>query len=193
MVAPTPGARWLDLCAGAGGKTLQLATMLGPKGRVTAHDIRRDALMELRRRLIRGGMHNIAVEPVLPEPGPITFDGVLVDAPCSSSGTWRRHPYLRHQTTPGMVMEYAHEQFTLLRRGGSFVAAGGRLIYATCSLSRFENEDIVDAFLREERGFALEPPPVLLEGVTASASGCVTLWPSALDSDGYFLACMRRR
>jgi 16S rRNA (cytosine967-C5)-methyltransferase len=193
MAAPAPGGRWLDLCAGAGGKTLQLAALLGPKGRVTAHDIRRDALMELRRRLIRANLHTIAIEPVLPEPGPISFDGVLVDAPCSSSGTWRRHPYLRHQTTPGIVMDYAREQRVLLRRGASYVAPGGRLLYATCSLSRFENEDIIDAFLREERGFALEPPPALPEGVTAGPGGSVTLWPSTLDSDGYFLACLRRR
>lgn len=193
MAAPATGGRWLDLCAGAGGKTLQLATMIGPKGTVTAHDIRRDALMELRRRLIRASLRNITVEPVLPEPGPITFDGVLVDAPCSASGTWRRHPYLRHQTTPGVVMDYAREQLTLLRRGGSFVAPGGRLIYATCSLSRFENENVVAAFLREERGFALEAPANLSEGLVAAPSGTVTIWPSALDSDGYFLACLRRK
>jgi 16S rRNA (cytosine967-C5)-methyltransferase len=193
IAAPAPGGRWLDLCAGAGGKSLQLAAMVGSTGRVTAHDIRRDALMETRRRLIRAGVRNLIVEPVLPEPGPVTFDGVLVDAPCSASGTWRRHPFLRHQTIPGSIMDYAREQFTLLRRGGSYVAPGGRLVYATCSLSRFENEDVVDAFLREETGFALERPTTLPEGVTAAESGCVTLWPSALDSDGYFIACMRRK
>ncbi len=193
MVAPAPGQRWLDLCAGAGGKTLQLASQLGAKGRVTAHDIRRDALMELRRRLLRAGLRNIIIEPVLPEPGPATFDGVLVDAPCSASGTWRRHPYLRHQTTPKMVMDCAREQLTLLRRGGSYVAPGGRLIYATCSLSRFENEDVVDTFLRDDDEFVLEKPSALPPGVAPAENRTVTLWPSVLDSDGYFLACLRRR
>lgn len=193
MAAPAVGEHWLDLCAGAGGKTLQLAVALGPSGRVTAHDIRREALVELRRRFMRAGLQNIVVEPVLPEPGPTHWAGVLVDAPCSSSGTWRRHPFLRHQTTPKTIRDYAHAQLPLLRRGASYVAPGGRLVYATCSLSRHENEEIVGALLREEPDFALERPPYLPEGVVAAPSGCVTLLPSALDSDGYFLACMRRR
>jgi 16S rRNA (cytosine967-C5)-methyltransferase len=149
--------------------------------------------METRRRLIRAGLRNILIEPVLPEPGPTTFDGVLVDAPCSASGTWRRHPFLRHQTTPGSVMDYAKEQLVLLHRGASYVAPGGRLIYATCSLSRFENAEVVDQFLRDDPGFVLEKPKALPDGVTAEPSGCVTLWPSALDSDGYFIACLRRK
>lgn len=192
MAAPAPGERWLDLCAGAGGKTLQLAALVGPKGHVTAHDIRRDALVELRRRQMRARLKNITIEPVLPDPGPVHFAGVLVDAPCSASGTWRRHPYLRHQTAPKMVMDYARQQRELLHRGAAYVAPGGRLLYATCSLSRFENEDVIDAFLREARDFALEPPPLLPAGVSAAESGSVTLWPSQLDSDGYFLACLRR-
>lgn len=192
ITAPEPGGRWLDLCAGAGGKTLQLAAMLGPKGQVTAYDIRRDALMELRRRLLRANLKNIVIEPVLPDPGPTTFAGVLVDAPCSASGTWRRHPFLRYQTEPKLVMDYAKDQLALLQRGGSYVAHGGRLVYATCSLSRFENEAVINAFLRRNREFALETPAQLPAGVVAAESGCVTIWPSALDSDGYFLACMRR-
>lgn len=192
MAAPDPGGHWLDFCAGAGGKTLQLADLLGPGGRVTAHDIRREALVELKRRMMRSGLKNIVVEPVLPEPGRVQFDGVLVDAPCSASGTWRRHPFLRHQTTPAVIERYAAEQLKLLERAAPFVARGGRLVYATCSLSREENEEVVAAFLREEPDFMLERPP-FLPGIEPAPLGWVTLLPSILDSDGYFLACLRQR
>lgn len=192
MAAPAPGTNWLDFCAGAGGKSLQLASMLGAKGQVTAHDIRRDALAETRRRMLRAGVRNLTIEPVLPQAGLVHFDGVLLDAPCTASGTWRRHPFLRHQLTPAVVARYAHEQIELLVRGADFVGPRGRLIYATCSLSRQENEDVVTAFLREHREFRLEPPP-FTAGLAVPPPGWVTLLPTQLDSDGYFLACLRRQ
>jgi 16S rRNA (cytosine967-C5)-methyltransferase len=192
MAAPGEGTHWLDFCAGAGGKTLQLSTSVGPRGRVTAHDVRRDALVETKRRVTRAGFRNVTIEPVLPEAGPVVFDGVLVDAPCSASGTWRRHPFLRHQTTPAVINKYVHEQVRLLDRAAPFVAAGGRLVYSTCSLSRHENEGVLAAFLRRTREFEMERPP-FNPGLELLPSGAVTIMPSALDGDGYFLACMRRK
>jgi len=192
LVAPQPGGRWLDLCAGAGGKSLQLATLLGPSGRVHAHDTRRDALMELRRRAHRAALKNIEIEGVLPDEVTTRFDGVLVDAPCSGSGTWRRHPFLIHQTTPGEINKAARLQATLLRRGANFVAPGGRLVYATCSLSRRENEEVVTAFVKEFREFEIEAPAPVA-GLKPEPAGWLTILPSALDSDGYFLACLRRQ
>ncbi|MBE2212944.1 MAG: RsmB/NOP family class I SAM-dependent RNA methyltransferase [Opitutaceae bacterium] len=191
LVAPQTGSRWLDLCAGAGGKSLQLATLLGPSGRVHAHDIRRDALMELRRRAHRAGLKNIEIEGVLPDEVTARFDGVLVDAPCSGSGTWRRHPFLIHQTTPTQINTHARTQATLLRRGANYVAPGGRLVYATCSLSRRENEEVVTAFVKEFPEFTLEAPAPVA-GLKPEPAGWLTILPSALDSDGYFLACLRR-
>lgn len=191
MVAPEPGGHWLDFCAGAGGKSLQLARLVGNTGRVTAYDLRRDALMELKRRMIRAMIPNIKIEPVLPEPGPVQFDGVLVDAPCSASGTWRRHPFLRHQIEPEVIERRALEQLELLCDAAGFVKRRGRLVYATCSLSKMENEDVVAAFLKNNSDFQLEAP-ALLPGMTATQPPWVTLMPSFLDSDGYFLACMRR-
>ncbi len=190
MAGPAPGTTWLDLCAGGGGKTLQLAGMIGPAGRVTAHDIRRDALMETRRRMHRAGLKNIHPEPVLPEPGMARFDGVLVDAPCSASGTWRRHPFLRHQLTAAVINRHAREQLDLLARATNYLRPGGRLLYATCSLSRRENDDIVARFLTAFREFTVEPP-AWNPGLPAAPSGTVTIQPSALDGDGYFLACLR--
>lgn len=191
LAAPRPGTRWLDMCAGAGGKSLQLATLLGPSGKVAAHDVRRDALMELRRRAIRAGIRTIQIEGVLPDEVTTRFDGVLVDAPCSGSGTWRRHPFLIHQTTPTLINTQARQQATLLRRGANYVAPGGRLIYATCSLSKRENEEVVSGFLKEYRDFAMEAPAPIA-GLKPEPAGWITVMPSALDSDGYFLACMRR-
>lgn len=191
LAAPAPGTRWLDLCAGAGGKSLQLATLLGPTGKVSAYDVRRDALMELRRRALRSGLRNIQIEGVLPDEVTTRFDGVLVDAPCSGTGTWRRHPFLIHQTTPTLINAQSRQQAILLRRGANYVRPGGRLIYATCSISRRENEEVVTAFLKEFREFEMEAPTPVA-GVKAEPAGWITLMPSALDSDGYFLACMRR-
>jgi 16S rRNA (cytosine967-C5)-methyltransferase len=193
LAAPQPGSRWLDLCAGAGGKSLQLATLLGPSGKVSAYDTRRDALMELRRRAHRASLKNIQIEGVLPDEVTTRFDGVLVDVPCSGTGTWRRHPFLIHQTTPTLINTQARQQATLLRRGANYVAPGGRLIYATCSISQRENEDVIAAFLKEFREFELEAPAGTIPGLKVEAPGWLTLMPSALDSDGYFLACLRRR
>ncbi len=191
MAAPSPGTRWLDFCAGAGGKSLQLATMSGAGGTVVAHDVRREALVETKRRAIRAGIKNLAIEPVLPDPGRVVFDGVLVDAPCSASGTWRRHPFLRHQINEATIRRHAREQVQLLGKAAPYVARDGRLVYSTCSLSAWENDQVVDTFLRDHREFRLEPPRYN-PGLPGSPSGMVTLMPSALDSDGYFLACMRR-
>jgi 16S rRNA (cytosine967-C5)-methyltransferase len=192
LVAPKAGSHWLDLCAGAGGKSLQLATLLGPSGKVSAYDTRRDALMELRRRAHRAALKNIQIEGVLPDEVTTRFDGVLVDAPCSGSGTWRRHPFLIHQTTPTQINALIRQQATLLRRGANYVAPGGRLVYATCSLSRRENEEVVTAFLKEFREFELEAPTPVA-GLKPEQAGWITILPSALDSDGYFLACLRRK
>ena len=192
MVAPEENSRWLDFCAGAGGKTLQLSTAVGPRGRVTAHDIRRDALMETKRRVNRAGFRNVTIEPVLPDPGLAFFDGVLVDVPCSVSGTWRRHPFLCHQTTLAVINKYVHDQLRLLERASLCVVFGGRLAYSTCSLSQHENEGVLAAFLRHHRDFEIEPPP-FNPGIEPAPSGAVTIMPSVLDSDGYFLACLRHK
>ncbi|HSY53419.1 MAG TPA: class I SAM-dependent methyltransferase, partial [Opitutaceae bacterium] len=105
-----PGSRWLDACAGAGGKTLQLAALTGPRGHVEAHDIRADALRELRARAARAGLKNISVPGTRIAPA---YDGVLIDAPCSGSGTWRRAPHLKWSTMPDHVEEAAQTQLDL--------------------------------------------------------------------------------
>ena len=182
-----PGDRWLDACAGAGGKTLQLAVLVGPTGCVDAHDIRGAALAELARRARRGGFANIHPGLRLPERG--EYDGVLVDAPCSGSGTWRRAPHLKWCTTPAEVAAHAARQRQLLARFSPLVRPGGRLVYATCSLSRDENETVVGDFLAAAPGFAATPPAGRF-GVAAGAGRAIL--PAEHNTDGFFVATLRR-
>ncbi len=184
----SPGGRWLDACAGAGGKTLQLASLVGSAGRVEAHDIRQAALRELEIRASRAGAENIGVLPALSE-GTL-YDGVLVDAPCSGSGTWRRAPHLKWTTSAGQVTSAAEKQLELLTKFSAFVRPGGRLIYATCSLSRLENEAVVEAFLSASKNFSVEMPAKAM-GATPRSVGFAIL-PATHNTDGFYLAALRK-
>ncbi|MDF3059030.1 MAG: methyltransferase [Rariglobus sp.] len=169
-----PAGHWLDACAGAGGKTLQLARLIGTSGRVDAHDIRASALDELGSRAARARIANIRI---LSSPPAGIYDGVLIDAPCSGTGTWRRAPHLKWCTTPETIAGAAALQRDLLRRYAPLVRPGGLLVYATCSLSHHENDDIISAFLASHPGFALAAP-------------ARTLLPSDYNTDGYFVAVL---
>ncbi len=183
-----PGERWLDACAGAGGKTLQLSQKVGPDGSVEAHDTRPAALDELLERAERAGLENIHISA---QPAAGRYAGVLVDAPCSGSGTWRRSPHLKWTTTAEIVAARAQLQRTLLDRFAACVQPGGRLVYATCSLSHVENEDVITAFLTAHRDFAVEPPAQTF-GFEAGPAG-LTILPARHDTDGFFVAALRRR
>jgi 16S rRNA (cytosine967-C5)-methyltransferase len=177
-VAIATGGRWLDACAGSGGKTLQLAAMLGPGGRVCARDSRRSALDELELRAARSGIaERIAVGPGEDPSG--GYDGVLVDAPCSGSGTWRRAPHLRWVTSREAILKAAALQLRLLQENARLVRRDGLLVYATCSLCTSENESVVRAFLGSVPGFRPE-----LAGLP--------LLPHVHDGDGFFVASFRR-
>jgi 16S rRNA (cytosine967-C5)-methyltransferase len=173
-----PGGRWLDACAGAGGKSLQLAALLGPQGRVTARDARPEPLEELRARAARAGLGGRITTGEAPDP-PGGFDGVLVDAPCSGSGTWRRAPHLRWVTTPAGVESAARLQLRLLLENAPRVRRGGVLVYATCSLCRSENERVAAAFLGQATGLVAAAQPS-------------RLMPWEHDGDGFFAAVFRR-
>jgi 16S rRNA (cytosine967-C5)-methyltransferase len=180
--------RWLDACAGAGGKTLQLSRLLRDGGSVVAHDIRPEALDELLHRADRAGSTNIstATDPLRQK-----FDGVLVDAPCSGSGTWRRSPHLKWTTTAVSVTAHAQLQLTLLKKFSAGVRRGGLLVYATCSLAQTENAGVVKAFVRQHPEFTPEPPARTF-GFTASPEG-LTILPARHNTDGFFVAPLRRR
>ena len=180
-----PGGRWLDACAGAGGKTLQLARLLGPDGKVDAHDIRPAALEELVQRAQRAGVGNIRVTPEVAG----LYDGVLVDAPCSGSGTWRRAPHLKWVTTPQNIARAATVQLNLLAQFAAQVRPGGRLVYATCSLCRRENAEVLAAFLAARPDFA--PVPLARTFGFTPTGGGLTIWPATHDTDGFFVASLR--
>lgn len=180
------GQRWLDACAGAGGKTLQLARLVGPSGRVEAADIRPETLVELRTRADRARLANVATV-VTPGTG---YDAVLVDAPCSGSGTWRRQPHLKWYTQPDMIPKFAATQLRILAENAGRVRPGGLLVYATCSLSRIENREVVAAFLEAHPGFAVEP--AARDWSAATDGRGHTLLPSTHDSDGFYVALLRR-
>ncbi len=189
-VRPQAGETWLDACAGAGGKSLQLAGLLGPTGRVPSHDIRAAALQELERRAARAGLNTITIEKNRP-PAKAQFDGVLVDAPCTGSGTWRRAPHLKWTTRPESIARAAARQNGLLAEFAGYVRPGGRLVYATCSLCGSENEAVIEAFLSGHPEFSVEqlaPAGGLLPG----EAGLVIL-PADVDSDAFFVSALRRQ
>ncbi len=182
-----PGQRWLDACAGAGGKTVQLARLVGDSGSVDAHDIRSEPLHELGERTARARLTNVRItnKPTG------SYDGVLVDAPCSGSGTWRRLPHMKWQTTPELVAAFAADQLAILTANAAHVRPGGVLVYATCSLSARENHDVVAAFLNACSDFQTAPPARDCGGVFDGLGS--TLLPATHDTDGFYTAVITRK
>lgn len=198
-----PGLRVCDLCAGAGGKTLALAAAMANRGRITACDVSAPRLEGAGRRLRRAGVDN--AERHLLVPGDKwakrragQFDRVLVDAPCTGSGTWRRNPDARIRTTAADLLELSTKQRDILLMGADLVRPGGRLVYATCSLLPEEDEAQVDAFLADRSDFA--PLPLAEAWAAAGLPGpppgrgpYLLLSPARHGTDGFFAAVLQRR
>ena len=204
LVAPPPGGRVLDACAGAGGKTLALAAALSGKGRVLAIDVDGKKLEELRRRARRAGLNNVTARAIdrdettlPPEARPAAWDRVLVDAPCSGLGVLRRNPEARWRLSPAVVASFPPRQIALLVTYAPLVAVGGRLIYATCSVLADENERVVERFLSERDDFVRVPLKEIwskarAEELGQTADGYLRLDPQRHDADGFFAAVLRR-
>ena len=191
LPAASPGPRWLDVCAGAGGKTLHLARLLGPAAHIDATDIRPAPLAELRARAARAGLASRIRTVTAPEAG-ATYDGVLVDAPCSGSGTWRRSPHLMACTSEDDLAAAARTQLGLLSQSAARVRVGGLLVYATCSIARTENSAVAAAFLAAQENTFAPAPPALDFGFPRLAPGGVAFVPGAQDNDGLYVAAFRR-
>lgn len=177
---PSPGPRWLDACAGAGGKTLQLARLLGPAARIDAADPRPAALAELRARAARAGL-SPRIRTLADASGAARdYDGVLVDAPCTGSGTWRRAPHLMACTTRADLAAAAQVQNSILAEASCRVRPGGLLVYATCSIARTENRLAAEAFLAEH-GKQFQP-----------SAPTRPIAPGVEDNDGFYVATFRR-
>jgi len=195
-VEAQPGQTVLDLCAGAGGKTLALAAMMQNRGRLLAADTDRGRLSAMPQRLARAGVDIVEVRLLNPKKewdalGELEgeCDRVLVDAPCSGSGTWRRNPEARWRLTAERLGKLEAEQDRLLALAARMVKAGGTLTYVVCSLLPAEGEARAQAFLASQPGFAADP--FSLPGVAGQAASCV-LTPGAQGCDGFFIARFAR-
>jgi len=196
LLAVRPGMRVLDLAAGAGGKSLALAAAMENRGEIVACDVRGEALFELQKRAVRAGA--TIIRTLLLEEGPNphlpdgVFDAVLVDAPCSGTGTWRRQPELRWRLTPGRLAELTAIQDGLLDRAAALLAPGGVLLYATCSILPVENQDRVEAFLSRHPGFV---PVELADALPVPVPGLgrdFRASPALTGTDGFFCAGLKR-
>lgn len=200
-----PRQQVIDLCAGAGGKTLGLAALMENTGQLYAYDTDRMRLRPIFERLKRAGVRNVQVLPAGDREALAKLDGrmdlVLIDAPCTGSGVWRRRPDAKWRLSPQMLEARLQEQRTVLDEGAALVKPGGRLAYITCSVLPPENRDQVDAFLARQPEFRLIPWPELwqqsLSGVTPvpSADGSaetLLMTPHRHGTDGFFVAVLQR-
>ncbi|WP_426030215.1 RsmB/NOP family class I SAM-dependent RNA methyltransferase [Caulobacter sp. DWP3-1-3b2] len=193
---PIKGKQVLDFCAGGGGKTLALAAAMGNSGQIYAHDSDPRRLADTIRRSQRAGVRNLQIRsPIEGEPLKgleSKLDLVFVDAPCTGSGTWRRHPDAKWRLSSDQLAKRQIEQDAVLTDAADFVKVGGRLIYVTCSLLVEENEDRVAAFLERHPGFSTVP--ITLDGVQQylTPQGHLRLTPKGAGTDGFFTAVMER-
>jgi 16S rRNA (cytosine967-C5)-methyltransferase len=190
------GAQVLDYCAGGGGKTLALAAAMGEEGRLYAYDSDARRLTDTVRRAQRAGVTNLEVRSPIHKGGLASLEGrmdlVFVDAPCTGSGTWRRHPDTKWRFTPEQLARRMAEQDKVLAGAHRFVKPGGRLIYVTCSLLVEENEDRIAAFLALTPDFRVIPATGPADGFLSPA-GYLRVTPRTAGTDGFFVAVLRRR
>ena len=194
VCAPKPGERWWDACAGGGGKTLHLASLMKQKGTVLATDIRLHKLEDLKLRARRAQFPNIRYKEWKGKDMPTfhdQFHGVLVDTACSCSGTWRRNPDARWTTFPEEIDDFHRLQLQLLTNASRGVRPGGRLVYSTCSMFQRENQAVVQEFLEAHPDFALEPFVCPMTG--RETDGMSQVWPWDADCDAMFTARMTRK
>ena len=180
-----PGEQVVDFCAGAGGKTLALGASMNNKGRIVAMDVLEKRLEKAKLRFRRAGLHNIETRALSSERDKWVkrhqnhFDLVLVDAPCTGTGTWRREPDKRWRTLGPEIAELVPLQRNILESAHRLVKSGGRLVYATCSLLSEENENQVAAFVKDHPEFEVSGEPLKLT-------------PAQHDTDGFFAAVLKR-
>lgn len=187
----------LDLCAGGGGKTLAIAAQMGSTGQIYAYDADARRLADTVRRADRAGVRNLQVRsPVNPEPlngleG--RMDVVFIDAPCTGTGSWRRHPDTKWRLTPEALARRLADQDAVLDDGARFAKPGGRVVYVTCSVLPEEDEDRISGFLQRHDGFvvrAATADPALEAWLTPL--GFLRLSPRSAATDGFFVAVLER-
>ncbi|MBP6986613.1 MAG: RsmB/NOP family class I SAM-dependent RNA methyltransferase [Alphaproteobacteria bacterium] len=198
-----PGQAVLDMCAGAGGKTLVLASTMQNKGRLLATDVHEHRLTKAKLRLRKAGVNNHEIK-VLDENANQwfrrqtgRFDRVLIDVPCSGSGTWRRNPDLKNRFNENDLNELVEKQREIMENAYPLLKSGGVLVYATCSLYREENEDQIENFLRKHPEFEILPVPEVWERCVGGSCPVTTdmlrLSPFKNHTDGFFTALLKKK
>lgn len=195
-----PGEQVLDYCAGGGGKTLAMSAMMENRGQIHAHDADRNRLAPIHERLKRAGVRNAQVrspgDPLADLEG--RMDCVLVDAPCTGSGTWRRRPDAKWRLSERNIAQRCADQHSALKEAARFVRPGGRLVYVTCSLLVQENTGQIDRFLAENADFSCSSGYAVLQHLCNSAHiprdglAMVLLTPAMTRTDGFFVAQMEK-
>jgi 16S rRNA (cytosine967-C5)-methyltransferase len=197
-----PGMRVVDFCAGAGGKTLALAAGMNNRGKLVACEVSQRRLDRAARRLRRAGVTNVERRALTGERDKWvkrhagSFDRVFVDVPCLGTGTWRRNPDAKWRMKPGDLAELVESQQQILRSASRLVRPGGRLIYATCSLLREEDEAQAEAFLAAAPDFSLLPIArawsETFGGASPGGEQYLRLTPARHGTDGFFVAIFER-
>ena len=203
LAGAAPGMQVLDYCAGAGGKTLALAAAMENRGQIFAYDSDKSRLAPIFDRIRRADTRNVQVLAKAHELEQLRghMDVVLIDAPCTGSGTWRRRPDAKWRLTAKQLDARVAEQAAILRTAAAFVKPGGRLVYVTCSVFQEENADQVAAFTAEQPDFASVDHGALwtrhFPGKEAAArfdtTGGISLSPLRSGTDGFFFAALERR
>jgi 16S rRNA (cytosine967-C5)-methyltransferase len=205
LIGVKPGEQVVDLCAGGGGKTLALAALMDNAGQIYATDGDARRLAPIHDRLKRAGARNVQVRTPRGRTDPIAdldgkIDCVLVDAPCTGSGTWRRNPDSKWRLRPGSLETRRREQAAVLDRAASLVKQGGRIVYVTCSVLPEENDQAVASFLGRHTGFEVVPAEDALAraglshwaGSTRLTKHGLQMTPRLTGTDGFYVAELRR-
>ncbi|MFT0891190.1 RsmB/NOP family class I SAM-dependent RNA methyltransferase [Pseudochelatococcus sp. G4_1912] len=214
LTLAAPGEQVIDLCAGAGGKTLALAAQMDNRGQIYATDIDARRLAAIHARLERSSARNVQLRVPRGRYDPVrnpevadpladlsgSADLVLVDAPCTGTGTWRRNPDAKWRLRPGALSERIADQAIVLDRAAALVKSGGRIAYVTCSLLPDENDDAIVGFLARHGGFSIINPKDVAElaglphlAAFATEGGGLLLSPHRTDTDGFYIAILRKQ
>jgi 16S rRNA (cytosine967-C5)-methyltransferase len=207
LSAVKPGDQVVDLCAGAGGKTLALAAMMQNKGQLYATDDDKRRLVPIHDRLKRSGARNVQVRTPKSIGGEMDdlsghMDVVLIDAPCTGTGAWRRNPDAKWRIRPGALEQRKKEQTEVLERAVPLLKAGGRIVYVTCSVLEEENGAQVQCFLTRYPQFSAQPPTEVIQSLGEHAAifgraarlsrDGVSMSPRATGTDGFFVSVLRQ-
>ncbi|HLJ01060.1 MAG TPA: RsmB/NOP family class I SAM-dependent RNA methyltransferase [Bradyrhizobium sp.] len=207
LSAAKPGEQVIDLCAGAGGKTLAIAAMMAGKGRLIATDHDKRQLAPIHERLSRAGVHNCEVRTPKGESevlGDIraSADLVVIDAPCTGTGTWRRNPDAKWRMRPGAIEIRLKDQAEVLDRAAALVKPGGRIAYITCSVLPAENNGQVRGFLARHLDFAVVPSSEIVTALwdkaddfaaaTLQSPEGLLMTPRRTGTDGFFVSVLRK-